>query len=149
MGKTEIRSRARRRLGVILLYALCCPAFIHCGGNEPIPQPAPRSHTRPSEKLRIAYGCLKKECARVAIQITQADYGNTCGNAAGNATDIVADLCNGKTRCDVYVHNTVFGDPFIGCPKGFDAVWTCGEGSRTAHHDPVIGEGYTVPLSCP
>lgn len=85
------------------------------------------------------------------IQVIQASYGNHCGNATGNVTGIVAAQCDGQTTCDVFVDNSVFGDPFYGCPKDFDVAWLCtGFGVlKTAYHGPVVNEGYAVDLTCP
>jgi len=83
------------------------------------------------------------------IQVIEASYGNSCGNATGNVTRIVAQQCNGKTTCSVWVANeTLGGDPFPWCPKGFEVVWMCGSGQRTARHSPAYAENYPVDLTC-
>jgi hypothetical protein len=85
------------------------------------------------------------------IQVVSASYGSvSCHTPVGNVTGIVAAECDGEVSCNVYVDNSVFGDPAYGCAKDFTAQWTCGTGTalQTASHGPVVGEGYTVLLSC-
>ncbi len=94
--------------------------------------------------------CVQGMCVDAGIKVTSASYGHgSCGNALGNVTGTVAAGCDGKIDCDVFVSNSVFGDPSYGCAKDFDVVYMCGlVDRRTARHGAVAGEGYTVPLTC-
>jgi hypothetical protein len=95
--------------------------------------------------------CVAEKCVDRTITVLSASYGTgSCGTPAGNVTGDVAGECNGKVECDVFVDNSVFGDPSYGCAKDFAASWQCGADPsvRTADHDAVVDEGYTVTLSC-
>jgi ABC-type cobalt transport system substrate-binding protein len=85
------------------------------------------------------------------IRVVSASYGSgNCRTPVGNVTGTVANLCNSRIECTVFVHNGVFGDPAFGCPKDFSVQWQCGADPavRSAGHGPVAGEGYNVGLTC-
>lgn len=96
--------------------------------------------------------CVQEMCIDPpGIEVLSASYGSgSCGTPIGNVTGSVAGTCNGRTACDVYVHNGVFGDPSYGCPKDFLAEYRCGSdpGVRSVSHGAVAGEGYSVNLDC-
>ncbi|HKY41074.1 MAG TPA: hypothetical protein VJN18_34300 [Polyangiaceae bacterium] len=94
--------------------------------------------------------CEAEQCIDT-INVISASYGSACGPANGNVTGAVQGQCDGKRDCDIYVHNSVFGDPFYGCPKNFDVSWQCGAtpGIHTASHGQVTAEGYSVGIGCP
>ena len=87
---------------------------------------------------------------KTGIQIVSATYGASCGAPAGNATADLKDKCEGQDACDYKVDVTVIGDPKQGCPKEFEARWTCGSDPEV-HTAMVPGEagfGKQVQLSC-
>uniref|UniRef100_A0A8C6SH01 SUEL-type lectin domain-containing protein n=1 Tax=Neogobius melanostomus TaxID=47308 RepID=A0A8C6SH01_9GOBI len=75
------------------------------------------------------------------IHIDSADYGRsdrtTCSQgrpsqqlqnvncASYTATDLVAEMCNGKSRCSVRASNSVFGDPCFGTYKYLQVSYSC------------------------
>jgi hypothetical protein len=63
------------------------------------------------------------------IYVTSATYGLNCGAKSGNATDRLADACNGEQSCDYRVDVASFGDPKPGCAKAFTAQYVCAPGS--------------------
>lgn len=89
-------------------------------------------------------------CIFYGINVVEASYGKACGDATGNVTNIVGNLCNGQTSCNIFVQNGLLGDPFYQCPKDFRVVWSCdGNGANSAYHERVSGERYYVMITCP
>ena len=84
------------------------------------------------------------------ITVVAATYGGNCGAPPGNATAHVADECRGKSACRYRVNNR-YGDPALRCGKDFLVEYRCGDDPtlRRAGHQPLLGEGYFVTLSCP
>lgn len=104
-----------------------------------------------SIRLDANQSCTAHFSSPSLISVTSASYGLACGPAAGNVTHIVGPACNGLSSCSILVDNSVFGDPFYGCPKDFEVIWTCsGSGTtKREYHHPVTNEGYTVTAACP
>ncbi len=66
------------------------------------------------------------------IRVIAATYGENCGAPYGNVTDHLAEICNGRERCEYFINLAVIGDPAPGCMKAYFAEWQCG-------HDPHRG----------
>lgn len=88
--------------------------------------------------------------AESTMTISEATYGavtkpinvNTCPTVAkGNATQVVANQCNGRTTCDYGVDVNKFpgGDPAQGCWKNFEVSYAC-SGDTTTRTMAVGGE---------
>jgi hypothetical protein len=69
------------------------------------------------------------EIPPAGIYITSATYGPNCGGTPGNATNRLANSCNGRESCDYQVDVANFGDPKRGCAKAFTAEYVCAPGS--------------------
>ena len=95
--------------------------------------------------------------------IDSATYGGNCrerftrvpfgrgqiGVSIGNVTDKVAGgtvNCNFKENCSIPISNGTFGDPVVGCSKGFDVAYKCGGTPFTRNLNPA--EGQTMILDC-
>uniref|UniRef100_A0A3P9JDW6 SUEL-type lectin domain-containing protein n=1 Tax=Oryzias latipes TaxID=8090 RepID=A0A3P9JDW6_ORYLA len=72
------------------------------------------------------------------IKVVSAFYGrherNVCNNCplamsqnvnCGNPTDLVAEKCDGKKRCNIKAANSVFGDPCKGTHKYLEVTYVC------------------------
>ena len=96
------------------------------------------------------------------IAVVEATYGGNCDGElgptrapfevkTGNATQKVADKCNGTmSRCDFMVNVTELGDTAPACVKDFAVQWRCGDA------DPIRGArlaaeatGKSITLECP
>uniref|UniRef100_A0A8C6SDK1 SUEL-type lectin domain-containing protein n=1 Tax=Neogobius melanostomus TaxID=47308 RepID=A0A8C6SDK1_9GOBI len=100
-------------------------------------------------------------CQGRVLHIYRADYGRsdrtTCSQgrpseqlqnvncASYTATHLVAEMCNGKSRCSVRASNSVFGDPCGGTYKYLQVSYSC-------EPIPIVRtvscEGQTADLSC-
>uniref|UniRef100_A0A8C6SI49 SUEL-type lectin domain-containing protein n=1 Tax=Neogobius melanostomus TaxID=47308 RepID=A0A8C6SI49_9GOBI len=94
------------------------------------------------------------------IHIDSADYGRsdrtTCSQgrpsqqlqnvncASYTATDLVAEMCNGKSRCSVRASNSVFGDPCFGTYKYLQVSYSC----KRSSIGETACEHSTVDLTC-
>lgn len=88
--------------------------------------------------------------AGLPVEIVAASYGTNCAQPNGNVTAKVANMCSGRPSCSFVAGNDTFGDPALGCPKNFIALWRCGNATmRTAPTPPRTGEGYPVTIACP
>lgn len=112
---------------------------------------------RPSESIRqIEFLEGKRGPGRVDrggdhIRVIGATYGGNCGSPNGNATQHLAEICNGRETCEYVIDYRVLGDPVPGCAKDYYAEWQCG-------HDPdeyrvgvrpEAGGGTRIMLRCP
>jgi hypothetical protein len=83
------------------------------------------------------------------IQIVNASYGLSCGNASGNRTAKVRELCQNKNTCSIQVNNSTFApDPFLNCAKDFSVSWTCNGSKRYEYFPASTNEEYFVTLDC-
>uniref|UniRef100_A0A8C6SG30 SUEL-type lectin domain-containing protein n=1 Tax=Neogobius melanostomus TaxID=47308 RepID=A0A8C6SG30_9GOBI len=100
-------------------------------------------------------------CLGQVLHIDSADYGRsdrtTCSQgrpseqlqnvncASSTATDLVAEMCDGKSHCSVEASNSVFGDPCFGTYKYLQVSYCC-------KPIPIVRtgacEGHTADLSC-
>ncbi len=88
----------------------------------------------------------------VGIHLVSARYGPSCDDSfSGGAPVDNLISCDGLNNCNIFVDNSVFDDPYYGCPKDFAVSWHCGNNPQvfSAYHEPVGNEGYTVSISCP
>ncbi|MBV9062471.1 MAG: acyltransferase family protein [Alphaproteobacteria bacterium] len=97
---------------------------------------------------------------RPEIEVVSATYGGNCMNfpvpapypnlaAAGNATDPVRDVCNGRLSCDFKVESETLHDPANGCGKDFAVQYRC-RGETGVHSALIAAEalGHHATLSC-
>ncbi|HEY4241586.1 MAG TPA: hypothetical protein VGM88_17310 [Kofleriaceae bacterium] len=85
------------------------------------------------------------------IHVRLASYGPNCGVPRGNASERVAQLCDGRSECVFRADNAQFGDPAVGCPKAFDVEFECAGQRRMSRTPPRAvraGEEYRIELSC-
>ncbi len=61
-----------------------------------------------------------------SIRIIAATYGRNCGAPYGNATDHLAEICEGRPTCEYIIDFSAIGDPARGCAKDYFAEWECG-----------------------
>ncbi|CAL8394649.1 unnamed protein product [Gadus morhua 'NCC'] len=59
------------------------------------------------------------------IQDVLSSKSNTFDCPTSNATEVVAERCNGESRCTVPANNTVFEDPCPGTAKYLEVAYTC------------------------
>lgn len=94
-------------------------------------------------------------CANAIINSVTATYGAVCNNegyhvAIGNATQKVNETLNNssnKTQLSIPVNNGFFGDPAVGCGKGWDTSYKCGNTDKTGHIDYAEGQTYIYDCS--
>jgi hypothetical protein len=89
-------------------------------------------------------------CQTSGIRVVDATYGENCRVVPGNATEFVADACDGKSWCDYVVDVRAIGDPAFGCAKDFVAEWQC-PGEERLRRELVhreAGYGSIVHLTC-
>ncbi len=83
------------------------------------------------------------------VVVTSATYGGNCGAPRGNATQHLAQACNGRISCDYVIDWQVIGDPKPFCGKNYIAEWRCGAGPvRTASAAPEAGYRKSIGLRC-
>ena len=84
------------------------------------------------------------------LTIESATYGANCGAAAGNMTALLAEACNGRTRCEYVIDYQVIGDPVPGCGKDYRVTYTCAPGglSQTQSVDAEAGFKRTLRIGC-
>ena len=90
------------------------------------------------------------------IIIQSAIYGENCRNPHNrminnNVTNILQTMINNQTNKTSYRINgglnSVFGDPFPGCPKDFRVTYKASSGNTaTKYYSAVVNEGYEVIL---
>lgn len=81
------------------------------------------------------------------ITITEATYGASCGQSAGNWTASIAGACNDSYDCRF--SPATYGDPAFGCYKDFTAKFKCGSTQQPDFVAAIpYGDG-TFFLSCP
>jgi hypothetical protein len=91
------------------------------------------------------------------IVVQQATYGRSCIGVVppsyklrdGNATAVVARMCNGWERCDVHLWPSWLGDPAPLCAKNFGIDWVCPSGQKGHITLGAEAAGQTLHLSCP
>ena len=91
------------------------------------------------------------------ISVEQATYGRSCFGSvaptyrlsAGNATAVVARMCNRWERCDLSLSASLLGDPAPSCAKNFDIDWVCPSGQKGHMALSAEAVGETLHLSCP
>ena len=98
-------------------------------------------------KARLSAGAGQ---SGATIDVSEASYGLNCRNdAAGNATEYVAEACNGKRSCSFPVQNAAgkIGDHCPGVKKEFVVTYVCGDREKKVR---VAGEavGKTAFLTC-
>ena len=74
-------------------------------------------------------------CEEGTISVTEAVYGGNCVGGGFSPdtrypldvdeTAHLADACDGEQTCAYTVNHTVIGDLYFGCPKTYEATWTC------------------------
>lgn len=95
-----------------------------------------------------AAGCLGASTIDPVIEVTLASFGETCGDATGNVTAVVAERCNGVADCSLTVsNNNLGGDPFYGCPKSLVVHWRCSP-CAPEQTSSTVSEGGTLDLRC-
>jgi Zn-dependent protease with chaperone function len=77
------------------------------------------------------------------ISVRTATLGGNCGLTAGNATDHLAEACNGKALCRYTLPKAELPD---GCRAGYEAEFTCGGEPRKVKLAP--GAAGVAALSC-
>ena len=55
------------------------------------------------------------------IKVIAGTYGRSCGVPYGNATNHLADACNGRSTCEYTVDVRILGDPARECAKDYVA----------------------------
>jgi hypothetical protein len=60
------------------------------------------------------------------IRVIAATYGRDCGVPYGNVTNHLAEICDGRARCEYIIDFRVIGDPAPNCAKDYFAQWACG-----------------------
>jgi hypothetical protein len=85
------------------------------------------------------------------IKVISATYGRNCRAPYGNATNHLAQICDGKPTCEYVIDVTVIGDPAVGCAKDYFAEWQCGHYPErlTTSARPEAGGGTRIVLRCP
>jgi hypothetical protein len=85
------------------------------------------------------------------IKVIAATYGRNCGAPYGNVTYHLAEICDGKARCEYLIDFRVIGDPAGNCAKDYFAEWECGRGPErgTTYAGPEAGFGTRILLRCP
>jgi hypothetical protein len=112
---------------------------------------------RPSESIRqIEFLEGKRVSGRDdrggdRIKVIAGTYGKNCRAPYGNATNHLAEICEGKATCEYVIDVTVLGDPAVGCAKDYFAEWQCGRDPerRTTSARPEAGGGTRIMLRCP
>uniref|UniRef100_A0A8C6SG40 SUEL-type lectin domain-containing protein n=1 Tax=Neogobius melanostomus TaxID=47308 RepID=A0A8C6SG40_9GOBI len=131
------------------LVAQMCDGKSHCSvsaSNSVFGDPCYGTY----KYLQVSYSC-ETACEHSTVDLTcgsgqvihidSADYGRsdrtTCSQgrpsqqlqnvncASYTATDLVAEMCNGKSRCSVRASNSVFGDPCFGTYKYLQVSYSC------------------------
>ncbi len=111
---------------------------------------------RPSESIRqIEFlegerGRGREDRRGSQIRIISGTYGRNCGAPYGNATNHLADACDGTGTCEYVIDIGVLGDPARGCRKDYIAEWQCGRDPEKGVIT-VNGEaaGTRIVLRCP
>ncbi len=84
------------------------------------------------------------------IRVIGATYGANCGAPPGNATNDVAQMCDGQTTCEYVIDIGVLGDPTPGCPKNYSVEWQCGRDPQRGQIAPgQEASGTRIVLRCP
>jgi len=63
------------------------------------------------------------------IKIVSGTYGRSCNGKPGNATQLLAKACEGKSSCDYAPEPVDLGNGQESCAKDFAAEWKCGGGT--------------------
>jgi hypothetical protein len=97
-------------------------------------------------ELRLA--C--RPVVEAGLNIRAATYGATCGAPAGNATNDLADSCNGRPGCSYVVDVERLGDPAPGCGKDFQVEYSCPPDTALLHKQLAAEAGLKsqLQLSC-
>jgi hypothetical protein len=67
------------------------------------------------------------------LNIRTATYGASCGVPSGNATQDIADSCNGRADCKYVVDVERLGDPAPRCGKDFQVEYSCAPDTALLH----------------
>jgi hypothetical protein len=76
---------------------------------------------------------------RPKLKVVSGTYGRNCNAKAGNATQLLASSCDGKSSCDYEVEPVNLGSDQANCAKDFVAEWKCG--SSSAVYSAVLPSG--------
>ena len=85
------------------------------------------------------------------IRVESATYGGNCGVAKGNATDHIAEWCNGTSICHYSVDHKIIGDPAYGCAKIYTVRYRCGNSPKVFEQSLSAEAGWgnkSVGLKC-
>jgi hypothetical protein len=84
------------------------------------------------------------------IRIIAATYGRNCGAPYGNATNHLAEICDGRATCEYVIDFVVIGDPARGSAKDYFAEWECGRyPGRGTVGAGAEASGQGIVLRCP
>jgi hypothetical protein len=86
----------------------------------------------------------------IAVKIVSGTYGRSCNAKLGNATQLLAKFCDGKSACDYAVEPVELENAPAGCAKDFAAEWKCGSGSTvySATLPASAGKNEKLHLAC-
>ena len=127
-------------LGNPLGYLTVVGDTIYVAGDEffqvQVVQAPPPSQPAPLPQRTPALGGV--------MTITWAEYGSERANLSCNATEPIANVCNGREVCTVFPSNELCGDPAGGKDKQMGINYTC----NGVEHAQVGDEHQKMELSC-
>ncbi|XP_077998500.1 L-rhamnose-binding lectin CSL3-like [Glandiceps talaboti] len=79
-----------------------------------------------SHVMTVVSAMYGRQSAEVCVHpYGQEKLHNNTNCSAGNATEIITELCDGQYSCHPVVNNAVFGDPCYGTYKYLEVDFTC------------------------
>lgn len=86
----------------------------------------------------------------IPIKVVSGTYGRNCNAKAGNASALLAKVCDGQGSCDFPIDPAALEDPAPGCSKDFAAEWKCGDGNAvySAALSALSGKNDKLRLNC-
>jgi hypothetical protein len=85
---------------------------------------------------------------QAGIRVLEASYGANRANVRGNATQVVAQYCDGQAVCVFFNQRGDLQDPAPGYSKSFEVRYTCNNQVRSAYIDRVDNGISFVELEC-
>jgi len=128
--------------------------YVHDGGEYRFHHYAPQDQRRYYEERYREHegrrGSDRDDRRGGQIKVIAATYGGNCGAPYGNATNHLAEICDGMATCHYVIDFRVIGDPAGNCRKDYSAEWECGrdpERGRVGAGPEATGTG--IVLRCP
>lgn len=142
-------------LGVVLMIIGVAMQYMDMRDSSVriVQQPATQSlviSTVPVDNTMTKQSEVASTVAITAIKIVSGTYGRGCNGKAGNATQQLANSCEGKSACDHMIEPVALEGAPEDCARDFAAEWKCGSGSTvySATLPANAGKNEKLHLAC-